>query len=274
MKFASSISVLTFFFILQVGGYFILNGIERLIRMIILPRRNIPTAIVRPSFVSRGPEYTSYATIMRCVRDDQSGQTMTLHYLQTGACNLRFSMKKQEFFIPAYLLLLVFAEPTDKQIYNSIVGAGDKSSFISDRTEAMIAACKHLKLHTRKQVLVYIGRAFRVIMRCEDSLTDEAVGEKMLQDHVFVHCKRREDKYNCMILMMQKLYSLVEGRIKPENPDALHCHEILLPGHIYLQILKEKLDVSESEFVCVCARELVCVCVCLCVCMCHNTDGA
>lgn len=226
----------------ELGGYFILNGIERLIRMIIMPRRNVVTAIIRPSMTSRGPDYTPYATLMRCVREDQTGQTMTLHYLQTGACNVRFSLRKQEFFIPAYLLLLVFMEPSDRQIYNSIVGAGDKSSFISDRTEAMIAACKHLKLHTRKQVLSYLGKVFRVIMRCEPSWSDEAVGEKLVRDHVFVHCQRDQDKYNCLVLMMQKLYALVEGRIKPENPDALHCHEILLPGHIYLQIIKEKLQ--------------------------------
>jgi DNA-directed RNA polymerase I subunit RPA2 len=140
------------------GGYFILNGIERLIRMIIMPRRNIITAIIRPSMASRGPEYTQYATMMRCVRQDQTGQTVTLMYLNSGACNLRFSMRKQEFFIPAFLLLKCFADPSDEQIYNSIIRAGEKSSFLSDRVEALIDACSHLNLYTKDQVLSYLGQ--------------------------------------------------------------------------------------------------------------------
>ena len=42
--------------------------------------------------------------------------------------------------------------------------------------------------------------------------------------------------------MVEKLYSLVDGDIKPENLDSLAVHEVLLPGHLYLMILKEKLE--------------------------------
>ena len=54
----------------EMGGYFIINGNERLIRMLVLTKRNYPIAMVRPSFVSRGKLFTQYAVMMRCVRDD------------------------------------------------------------------------------------------------------------------------------------------------------------------------------------------------------------
>jgi DNA-directed RNA polymerase I subunit RPA2 len=42
----------------EFGGYFIINGNERLIRYLILPRRNHVIALSRPSFANRGPSYT------------------------------------------------------------------------------------------------------------------------------------------------------------------------------------------------------------------------
>jgi DNA-directed RNA polymerase I subunit RPA2 len=42
--------------------------------------------------------------------------------------------------------------------------------------------------------------------------------------------------------MVDKLYALVNSDIEPDNLDALCNHEILLPGHLYLMILREKLE--------------------------------
>lgn len=42
------------------GGYFIVNGIEKVIRMLIMPRRNYPIAMSRPKWKGRGQGYTQY----------------------------------------------------------------------------------------------------------------------------------------------------------------------------------------------------------------------
>lgn len=44
------------------GGYFIVNGNEKVIRMLIMPRRNYPIAMARPKWKSRGQGYTQYGT--------------------------------------------------------------------------------------------------------------------------------------------------------------------------------------------------------------------
>ena len=42
------------------GGYFIINGIEKVIRMLIMPRRNYPIVLSRPKWRTRGQGYTQY----------------------------------------------------------------------------------------------------------------------------------------------------------------------------------------------------------------------
>lgn len=47
----------------EMGGYFIINGIEKVIRMLIMPRRNYPIAMSRPKWKSRGQGYTQYGSL-------------------------------------------------------------------------------------------------------------------------------------------------------------------------------------------------------------------
>ena len=90
----------------ECGGYFIVNGNERLIRLLVVPRRNHVVAISRPTYRNRGPGFTQYATVIRCARPDQSSQTVALHLLEGGDAKLRLTVSKQEFFVPLVLLLI------------------------------------------------------------------------------------------------------------------------------------------------------------------------
>ena len=44
----------------EMGGYFIINGIEKVLRMLIMQRRNYPIVLCRPKWKSRGQGYTQY----------------------------------------------------------------------------------------------------------------------------------------------------------------------------------------------------------------------
>lgn len=50
----------------EMGGYFICNGIERIIRMLILQRRHYIMALKRSAYLKRGSNYTDAATMIRC----------------------------------------------------------------------------------------------------------------------------------------------------------------------------------------------------------------
>lgn len=83
------------------GGYFVINGNEKIIRMLVMPRRNHvsvarprkqlaveiahtfttffflifqPICLARSTFVNRGEGFTEYGVQMRCVRPDESAQ--------------------------------------------------------------------------------------------------------------------------------------------------------------------------------------------------------
>ena len=85
-----------------------------------VPRRNYPMAVARSAYSKRGPLYSNKAVVMRCVRPDQSGITIALHYLNDGNARARFSLKKQEFFVPVVLLIKSLVEITDRELYELV----------------------------------------------------------------------------------------------------------------------------------------------------------
>lgn len=78
----------------EYGGYFVINGNERIVRMLVQTKRNYPIAFHRPTFINRGKLFTPYAVMMRCVREDLFTQTMTLHYISDGNCSMRLIYQK------------------------------------------------------------------------------------------------------------------------------------------------------------------------------------
>lgn len=54
------------------GGYFIIKGFERLVRMLVATRRNYPIAIQRPKWKSSGSQFSDLGIILRSTRDDNS----------------------------------------------------------------------------------------------------------------------------------------------------------------------------------------------------------
>ena len=51
---------------MEVGGYFICNGLERIIRMLIQQRRHYVMGLRRSAYQKRGPTFTDVATLLRC----------------------------------------------------------------------------------------------------------------------------------------------------------------------------------------------------------------
>lgn len=68
------------------GGYFIVNGIEKVIRMLIMQRRNYPIAMSRPKWKSRGQGYTQYGEYDVCC--ESLDPTLELHVFLKGNLGL------------------------------------------------------------------------------------------------------------------------------------------------------------------------------------------
>ena len=93
------------------GGYFICNGNEKIVRLLVLAKRNYVIALKRSANAKRGPSYSNLAVAIRCVERDLTSITVRLHYLNDGRANIAFSLRKREYFIPAALLLKVCLPP-------------------------------------------------------------------------------------------------------------------------------------------------------------------
>lgn len=226
----------------ELGGYFIVNGIEKIIRMLIVQRRNHPMALIRPSFANRGPSYTSFGLQIRCIRPDQTSQTNVLHYLSDGNVTFRFSWRKNEYLVPVMMILKALVETNDREIFDGIVGADQKNSFLTDRLELLLRTYKHYQLDSQQETLRYLGDKFRVVFGATPDVSDVEVGKLVLQRIVLVHLPANSDKFRLLLFMIRKLYSLVAGDCAPDNPDATQHQEILLGGFLYGMILKEKME--------------------------------
>ncbi|KAJ3502234.1 hypothetical protein NLJ89_g8979 [Agrocybe chaxingu] len=226
----------------EFGGYFIVNGNERLIRYLILPRRNHVISLLRPSFANRGPSYTRYAVQIRCVRPDQTSVTNTLHYLQNGSAMLRFTWRKQEYVIPIMLILKALVGASDREIFEGIMMQDYENTFLSDRVELLLRSFKMYTMHTGEQCLEYLGDKFRVILNLPEDWSNAAQGAWLLQKMVLVHLDSPRDKFRMLIFMLRKLYATVSGACCADNPDSPQHQEVLLPGSLYGMIIKERME--------------------------------
>uniref|UniRef100_A0A1D1YVP6 DNA-directed RNA polymerase subunit beta n=1 Tax=Anthurium amnicola TaxID=1678845 RepID=A0A1D1YVP6_9ARAE len=246
----------------EMGGYFICNGLERLCRLLILPKRNYPMAMVRKSYCSRGEGYTDKAVVIRCVREDQSAVTVKLYYLQNGSARLGFWIRGKEYLLPAGIVLKALVDTNDREIYVSLTSCYKEkyqsergtvgTQLVGERAKIILDEIRGLSLFTREQCLHHIGISFQPVMDGLEIDSCLVVGDAVLRDYIFVHLSSNHDKFNLLIFMLQKLFALVDETAAPDNPDALVNQEVLQPGHLITIYLKEKLQ----EWLSKCRRHL------------------
>ncbi|KKK17391.1 hypothetical protein AOCH_002024 [Aspergillus ochraceoroseus] len=237
----------------ELGGYFIVNGNEKLIRMLIVGRRNYPMAIIRNSFANRGHSYTKFGVQIRSVRPDQTSQTNALHYLSDGNVTFRFSWRKNEYIIPVVMILKALVETNDREIFEGIVGSasseGIKNTFVTDRVELLLRTYKAYRIHSRAECRSFIGEKFKPVLGVPMDISNEEAGAEFLRKVVLPHLGNQNvsetqdyDKFKMLMFMIRKLYALVAGDCAPDNPDAVSNQEILLGGFLYGMLLKERLE--------------------------------
>lgn len=199
----------------------------------------------RGAYSSRGPTYTQFATLVRCVAPDEHSGIVRVHYLSDGSARVAFVYRRQEYFIPAGIIIRALAEVSDREIQavvsNGVPGPGAKN-FASERITIVLEEAATLGIRTKAQALSYLGEHFRAQLDANLWETNIEVGERLLSEFIFIHLNADGDKFNLMVLMLQKLYALVTGQCSPDNPDSNMHHEILLPGLLIQTFVREKLQ--------------------------------
>ncbi|XP_061601035.1 DNA-directed RNA polymerase I subunit RPA2 [Cololabis saira] len=225
----------------EMGGYFIVNGIEKIIRMLIMPRRNYPIAMSRPKWKTRGQGYTQYGISMRCVREEHSAVNMNLHYLENGMVMLNFIYHKELFFLPLGFALKALVDFTDFQIYQELIKGREDNSFYKTCVSEMLRVVMEEGCTTRGKVLNFLGERFRVKLNQPEWHTNQECARFLLNECICIHLKSDTEKFYMLCLMTQKLFTFAKQECMEENPDSIMCQEVLTPGQLYLMFLKERL---------------------------------
>jgi DNA-directed RNA polymerase I subunit RPA2 len=221
------------------GGYFIVNGNEKLIRMLIVAKRNYPMAITRTAFENRGSSYSHFGVQIRCVRPDETSQTNVLHYLKDGNVTFRFSWKKNEYLIPVMMILKALVETNDREIFQGLAGPegskGLQNTFVTERAELLLRTYKTVyNLHGKNSTRAYLGERFKHVLDIPADAPDIAAGTEFLRKIVLVHLgnvdvtdSQDRDKFNLLLFMIRKLYTYVAGDCKSRSALGwvpVRCH--------------------------------------------------
>lgn len=183
----------------EFGGYFILNGNEKIIRYLVLNRRNYPLALIRNSFTKRGPTYTQHGISIRCTRPDESSLTNVLHYCTNGSAMLRFTWRKNEYMIPIMLILKALVSASDKEVFEGVMMQDYDNTFLTDRVELLLRSFKSYGLHTGDQCLQFLGEKFRVVLGLPEDYDDFRLGCELMERVVLVHLEAPRDKYRMLM---------------------------------------------------------------------------
>lgn len=144
--------------------------------------------------------------------------------------------------IPIVMVLKALVDATDKEIFTSLIQNDYDNTFLTDRVEMLLRGFKSYNLWTGNQCLEFLGIKFRIAMGLAEDYSDLQIGGELLSKIVLIHLDHPKEKFKMLIFMMRKLYSLVAGETCIDNPDSAQHQEILLPGFLYGQIIKERLD--------------------------------
>ncbi|XP_014274585.1 DNA-directed RNA polymerase I subunit RPA2 isoform X2 [Halyomorpha halys] len=225
------------------GGYFIVKGNEKVIRMLQLTRRNYPIAVKRSTWKQRGDSFSDLGVLMRCVQRDHTATTNVLHFVNDGTVKLMFSYQRVLYYAPLMLIVKCLVNTADLGIFKTLMDGYEDDQYMKGCIQDMLRSLHIEGIHSSKDARKFVGRTFKVkFYDMPPDWTDVDYCDYILRHCICIHLDSYRDKYNCLILMAQKLFSMVAGKARIEGVDGVMMQELLLGGHLYMMVLKEKLQ--------------------------------
>jgi DNA-directed RNA polymerase I subunit RPA2 len=121
----------------ETGGYFIINGGERIARALLMQRSNVPINILRERFADAGPNFSPKAVVMRSRRKSGITTVNYFYYATTGEVVFSFA-RRLVWHIPVALLLFSMKSVSASELFSRLtVDVDDEAR--KARVEAFIA---------------------------------------------------------------------------------------------------------------------------------------
>lgn len=226
------------------GGYYIVNGTEKVARMVISQRRNAPFNITRKSF-ARQEGFTDKGCLVKCVRADETIHLNQLHYAKDGTLHLSCGQPRK--FFPLAVVLKALKDTSDREIYTRIID-GSTKTVDRERLELTLIEARNLRIKTRTDALRLIGQQFQTYYTAPYK-TDLEVGQEFLDEYVLPFVTPDSDsgdtctsKFDLLVFMAQKLLKFVNGEVREDDLDSIANHEVLTPGIVFANIVGKAVD--------------------------------
>jgi DNA-directed RNA polymerase I subunit RPA2 len=163
--------------------------------------------------------------------------------LTDGTAKLMFNVGRELFYVPVMMIMKALIDATDEFIYKHCVAGCEDDLLMTASVTTMLRQLHREGLHTHSQVKAHVGEKFRakIVRIIGEWATDTECCEFMLDSGTFIQCNSNLEKFHILVLALQKMYSGVQGNCAPENADHVMLQEVILGGHLYLQLIKDKL---------------------------------
>lgn len=225
------------------GGQFVIKGHEKLIRMLLMTRRNYPIAIKRSTWKDRGYKFSDTGILIRSVSTDQTSTNNVLHFILNGTAKFMFSYNKLLSYLPVVFLMKCLVNYTDEHIFRALMKGYEDDQYYRHCIENMLRDVHDEDIHTHDDCKRYLGKIFK--SRFYDLppwYTEVDIADFLLRKCILIHLDNNVDKFNLIVFMVQKLFQFVQDKCLTEGADGIMMQEVLLGGHLYQKILKEQLE--------------------------------
>lgn len=229
---------------LERGGYFVVNGSEKVIRLLVANKRNYPLALRRKAFREKGKLYSDCAIMMRCFRRNHHCSLITMHYLECCTMTLSIQYRRELFYIPLMYILKCLVDWNDAQISAQLIAGKPGDQFWANCVRNMLTLAQDEGIVSQKIALSELGKRFRVVLteRIGPWEDDILACRFLLHYCLAVHLKTDEQKFYCLAMMAHKLVGLVKNEVQDESLDNPQFQEASVSGHILLLVCRERMD--------------------------------
>lgn len=216
----------------EAGGYFIINGNERIIRFVVQQRCNHPIALRKPRFAERDVFFTDSAVLMRCARRDGTSTANILFYTEDRQCAFRVLINRQEVVVPFWTLLRALMPDLSmdlikKKLFETEFQQYQDNASSDNRVMRVVEMDMLWKEFVDQETLFcdvdrhenrylhQLGKQYWDLLgtRLKPGSCYEDAGTLAINKYILVHCNSWNTKFEALLLMYQKLMQLVRGEI-------------------------------------------------------------
>ena len=165
--------------------------------------------------------------------------------MSTGSAKMMFNVSRELFFVPVVVVLKCLSDHSDAYIYEQLIAGTDPDDhYYKGCLRNMLREPQEEGLYSSDQIIDYMGHSFRERLKyvLPEGASNRQITEYLVRKQILIHLEDNEDKFNLIIFMVKKLFLLVQDKCVVEGVDSLMMQELVLGGHLYLQLLKEKLE--------------------------------